>query len=156
MGKASVVRAAPGSRAAEAKQGEGIDPLRVLVVEDDEDYRELLRLLLSKVKGRRPLEGVFRSCVAEASVVVGSTPLDVILSDFHLPDGTGVDLLARARRNTPHTRRIVLTGSPDAARSHQDFHNAVERLWDKAEDPARLKERLEEIVEEASHPLVAT
>jgi DNA-binding NtrC family response regulator len=122
--------------------------IRLLVIEDDDDYREILRVLLRRAIASRPLETLFLSNVRDAQRVVDSTSVDAIVSDFHLPDGTGVDLLSHAKRAIPASRRIMLTGAPSDAQTSPSFNACVDNLWDKRLEPADLLARLEHLVHE--------
>jgi CheY-like chemotaxis protein len=72
-------------------------PPRVLLVDDDEDSAEMLGLLLT----RRGFEVTIARSVASAVEAAAAAPVDVLLSDIGLPDGTGHDLLARLRSMGP-------------------------------------------------------
>jgi PAS domain S-box-containing protein len=80
-------------------------PLRILVVDDHEDTRRVVGNLL-RVKGHE----VFTALnVAAALEILGRESIDVLLSDIGLPDGSGCDLMERARRLQPLTG-IALSG----------------------------------------------
>jgi hypothetical protein len=72
-------------------------PPRVLLVDDDDDSAEMLGLLLT----RRGFEVTIARSVASAVEAAATAPVDVLLSDIGLPDGTGHDLLARLRSIGP-------------------------------------------------------
>jgi CheY-like chemotaxis protein len=83
-----------------------VEPVRVLVVEDDVDSSEMLEMFLSQ----------FGYTVGTApSLAAGIARLgerwDVVLSDLGLPDGSGLEIARRARL-LPHPpqRLIALTG----------------------------------------------
>ena len=86
----------------------------VLVVEDEPVLRGyVLRLLESQ--GYRTI-GV--SSVAAALDVVRATPPDSVLCDYHLPDGSGLDVLRSLQahadtRTTPFTISTADIGLPD-------------------------------------------
>ena len=77
---------------------------RVLVVEDDEDSRELICALLQ-------MAGATVLCVESvAQAMVGvyhSFDPDVVLTDFSMPDADGLDLI-REFRKAPSTRAIAV------------------------------------------------
>lgn len=68
-------------------------PSRVLLVDDHADTTELLQLLLT----RRGFDVTTARSVATAVAVLESGPVDVLVSDIALPDGSGCDLLERLR-----------------------------------------------------------
>jgi CheY-like chemotaxis protein len=81
--------------------------MRILVVEDHKDTREVLTGLLTRwgyiVSVADTLKGGLNVLESEDSV-------DVILSDIALPDGTGYALVAEARRRGNHALAIALSG----------------------------------------------
>jgi nitrogen-specific signal transduction histidine kinase/CheY-like chemotaxis protein len=100
-GKASAA-AAGGTRggATPAAAGTGVqvslEGVRVLVVDDDADARELVRHILA---GQRA-EVVVAATVARALEVMRSQRVDVLVSDLAMPEGDGYDLI-RAVRELP-------------------------------------------------------
>lgn len=90
-------------------------PIRVLLVDDEEDSAELLGMLLV----RRGFEVTSARSVATALAAAGATTVDVLVSDLRLPDGNGHDLLRhlRAAGNLP---AIALSGLDRAASARSD------------------------------------
>ncbi len=80
--------------------------MKILVVEDDADQRDLIRETLDEHFG--PDTVVPTACGREA-LAQSLDKFDIILTDFNLPDITGIDLLARilSRCDKPV---IVVTG----------------------------------------------
>ena len=74
-----------------------LDGLRVLVVEDDDDTREVLSLGLSLYGA----DVVSVRSAADAMLELEKRTPDVILSDIGLPDEDGFDLIRRVRRLPP-------------------------------------------------------
>lgn len=91
----------------------GID---VLVVEDDEDGRELLELLLerqgARVRGADGLAGALEALDVFAP--------HVVVTDLSLPDGTGFELVEALRARGGHAETPVIAatghGDPDVRR----------------------------------------
>jgi len=81
--------------------------MRILVVEDHKDTREVLTGLLTRwgyiVSAADTLKGGL-------NVLESEPPVDVILSDIALPDGTGYALVAEARRRGNRALAIALSG----------------------------------------------
>lgn len=83
-----------------------MDRLRLLIVEDDPDQRDLIRQRLEAHFGPGTVEG---APTIEQTLQLELSNFDLILSDYNLPDGTGIELLERvqARCQTPV---ILVTG----------------------------------------------
>jgi two-component system CheB/CheR fusion protein len=79
--------------------------LRILVVDDHEDTRRVVGHLL-RVKGHEVFSAIN---VASAIEILTRESIDVLLSDIGLPDGTGCDLMERAKILQPLTG-IALSG----------------------------------------------
>jgi DNA-binding NarL/FixJ family response regulator len=87
--------------------------LRVLVVDDERLFAELMRVALSRA-GDIEVVGIARSVAEAVATAPGLRPA-VVLSDYHLPDGTGADVARALRRVHPEVSVLVLTGDPSEA-----------------------------------------
>ena len=114
----------------------------MVVVEDDEDYRAMLRVLLSRLPIQHSLEALFFERVDEARSAFKKQRVDVVLADFHLPDGTGVEVVGHAQRVAPDSHRIVLTGTPAEARAASSDAARPHDIWDKRIGADELRARL--------------
>lgn len=80
--------------------------IRILIIEDDDDQRELMRETLEDRFGPGTTSG---AAGGQEALAQDLAAFDLILSDYNLPDGNGLDLLEkiRARCSTPV---IMVTG----------------------------------------------
>ncbi len=85
-------------------------PLRVLLVEDDDDYARMLEAILGPA-GPLTLERV--STLHDASKVIDEASIDVILLDLGLPDSFGIDTVDRLRALVGERIPIVVLTSRD-------------------------------------------
>jgi DNA-binding NarL/FixJ family response regulator len=85
------------------------EPIRVLVVEDNDVFREALELLL----GLRPDVSVVASVSdgTEAAKVAAELRPDVALMDYRLPGLDGVESTRVVREAAPETAVVCLTAS---------------------------------------------
>lgn len=85
----------------------------LLIVDDDALIRRLLRRVVALVQ---PTAHVYEAeSVAQALRIVASAPLDVVISDYHLPDGLGTAVLAAVRARLPQCPVYLISGEPAAA-----------------------------------------
>ena len=86
--------------------------MEILLVEDDEDHAELIRLGF----GSRDEEIVLRIArsLEEARAALAEAPPDAIIIDSLLPDGRGLELLADGG-GAPPSAVILLTSHGDEA-----------------------------------------
>lgn len=85
-------------------------PLRILVVEDDCDDRELIRQNLA-VGLRLSHQVVLANCLGEAFAVLRDQHIDVVLLDLDLPDSSGAESVNRVREVRRDAAIIVVSGS---------------------------------------------
>lgn len=86
---------------------------RLLVVEDEPDQRSLLANLLAAEGCAVATAG----SLAEASAELERAPVDLVISDWKLPDGDGSELLARLAERHPETGFVMVTAYGTIARA---------------------------------------
>jgi DNA-binding response OmpR family regulator len=95
-----------GADPSSALAGAGVRGLTILVVEDNADILRYLVLLLEQAGHRvRSATGF-----AEALEQAGSGPVDLLLSDIGLPDGSGLELLRLLRTARPGLPAVAFSG----------------------------------------------
>ncbi|MDX9848044.1 MAG: sigma-54 dependent transcriptional regulator [Tenuifilaceae bacterium] len=82
---------------------------RILVVDDDSSFCIMLKTFLTK-KGHSVSEAF---SVSEALKVFGTDEFDIVLSDYRLPDGSGLDILRQVKELRPEAGVILMTGYAD-------------------------------------------
>lgn len=80
--------------------------VRVLVVEDNRDFLQILCDMLEKL-GHQP-HGV--SCAEDALAACQTRGFDVLIADVQLPGMSGIDLAKIMARSSPSTRIIFSSG----------------------------------------------
>jgi DNA-binding NarL/FixJ family response regulator len=88
-------------------EGDDVDPLRVLIVDDHPVFVSGLRTLLD-ADGRTEVIGE-ASTGAEAIALAAQTQPDVIVMDLHLPDMNGIEATRAILQTSPHIGMLVLT-----------------------------------------------
>lgn len=86
-----------------------IDPFKLLIVDDDEDILSLLKESLSS----EGYDIYLASTLQEARELLARQEVHIILSDQHLPDGSGIDFLAELPGTGTDIIPILMTGYPD-------------------------------------------
>ena len=118
------------------------DRIRVLVVDDDSDVRDLLGAVLS----RNRFVTAFAASGADGIALLGRDEFDVALVDVRLPDASGLEILKWVKTADLDTEVIVLTG-------HAEVETAVEAMrlgaYDFVAKPWRNAELLEILVKAA-------
>ncbi len=114
---------------------------RVLIVDDERLFAELLRVALRNADGIEVVDVVHD--VQTAVRRMTDLRPDVVLADYHLPDGTGSDIARTVRATLPDTSVLILTGDPsvttlsDVARSGAVGHLTKDRPFEEVVDGVR-------------------
>lgn len=107
--------ASPALRKAKTPAKPAVRPLRILLVDDHAETRSVFARLLKGMGHDDVAAATVRDALNEAK----SSRFDILLSDIHLPDGTGYDIVRQWGANRP--RRAVAVsgfgGPEEAARS---------------------------------------
>ena len=98
---------------------------RILLVDDEINVlsalkRSLQRIEFDELDGERPEIETFISA-HQALDRVKRAPVDLILSDFRMPEMSGVEFLTEAVQSQPDVARLVLSG-------HADLDNVVDAI----------------------------
>jgi CheY-like chemotaxis protein len=88
-------------------------PKKVLIVDDE----EILTWIMSKTlsKDRKKYEVLVANDCNKALEVMGSVPVDLVITDIRMPGMSGLDLLEQIRERHPETKVIIMTayGNPE-------------------------------------------
>lgn len=114
------------------------DTLRILVVEDNDTFRETVRELLEdagyKVRGARS--------VRKAAKRLTHHNFDLVLTDFDLGDATGLEVLEIAHSHHPDVKLVMMSASDN--RSEQALQSGAARFLAK---PFRAQALLDTVAE---------
>lgn len=84
--------------------------LNILIIDDDAGDRRLLRRLLQK---QYPDAHAMEADSGHGALARAGQPVDVIFLDYLLPDGTGLELIARLKDTWPQAVLFMTTGQGD-------------------------------------------
>ena len=102
----------------------------ILLVEDHDMYREVVRAALGKyLPGFQLLEA---ACVAAALPVLRAHPIDVMVVDMTLPDGSAIDMVEQSREFIAQGVKVIVLSSHSSADmlpflSRPDVHGFVSK-----------------------------
>lgn len=85
--------------------------MQVLIVDDDESIRELVRTALEVAPLIQGVEVLEAGDATSALAIIGSVRIDVAVLDVGLPDISGLDLLGHLHARDPETRILMLSGA---------------------------------------------
>jgi two-component system response regulator HydG len=81
----------------------------ILLVEDDLTYSRIVKTFLEK----NSFDVLTTTKVKEAQNILNSGKFDLVIADFRLPDGTGMELLQWAKAHFPRLQVILITHYSD-------------------------------------------
>ena len=87
------------------------EDLRILFVEDDPDYAQLITDMVAQYRRNHQLEHA--GSLKQALALLSGHRFDVGLIDLHLPDSAGMETLIRLRAQAPYLPLVVLTGQKE-------------------------------------------
>ena len=125
--------------------------VKVLVVDDDESIRKVLRAVLEE-------EGHSVEVAGDGKEAIGKSKrgfYNLALIDIRLPDMEGTELLSRMKETVPRMRKIVMTGYPslqnaiDAVNRNADAY--VLKPFDMTKVLETIREQLSKQLEEQSY-----
>jgi len=110
-------------------------PLRLLIVDDD----DLLRQALARRFERQGLAVTTAANGAEAVARAEAAQHDVALLDLHLPDMSGIDVLARLKEIQPELEALMLTAHGSIETAIQAMRRGAYDYLTKPVNPAELE-----------------
>src|SRR5690349_4576348 len=99
--------------------------MRILIIEDDEDYKRLVSAVLARAEEAFDVKTA--QTLAQGLAFVERFHPDIILVDLNLPDSKGYETFLRIQEQAGAVPIIVLTGL-------DDDHTAVQAVKDGAQD----------------------
>ncbi|MDD5307498.1 MAG: sigma-54 dependent transcriptional regulator [Deltaproteobacteria bacterium] len=105
----------------------------VLIIDDDKANCESITAVIRRMG--HDVSSAFT--LEQGSGAANANKFDVVLLDVRLPDGSGLDLLPRIRRNAPLTEVIIMTGFGDPDGAELAIKNGA---WDYIQKPSSAKD----------------
>ncbi len=119
--------------------------IRVLLVEDSKELSARLIEAIDQFADVRLIGAA--ETEAEALAIIEREPVDVIILDIHLKQGTGFGVMRALATKQPKPQIVVLTNYGLPEYRNAAFASGASYFLDKVSDPGRLTEVLHEICE---------
>lgn len=119
--------------------------MKVLIVDDQKSVRQMTRMTLEQIGVRHIMEA---ENGVTALATAGTQPLDLIISDYNMPEMDGLGLL-RAVRGHPTVRKvpfILVTGRGDRELVVMAAQAGVNNYLVKPFTPDILRTKIEQVV----------
>ncbi|MEN9578771.1 MAG: hypothetical protein RJA70_1780 [Pseudomonadota bacterium] len=111
-------------------------PTRLLVVDDEPGLRQMLGILFRR-EGY-DVVGVPGYDEAAEAIAQSPRPFPIVLTDLVMPDGSGLDVLAAAKRRDPHTAVILMTAHSTIDNAIMAMRSGAFNFVSKPFDPSEL------------------
>ncbi|MEI6971044.1 MAG: response regulator [bacterium] len=116
----------------------------VLVVDDEGGVRRVVSRLCKLVGVEEVLTAV---SVREAIAVLGANHVDLIISDYNMPDATGLEIVRAVRLEKKHIPVIVFTGSADKAQQRRVAEAGADVVLCKISDLSDLEDAVRKMLD---------
>lgn len=110
-------------------------PIKLLIVDDDEICREILRDELATLG----IEIVLAGDGIEGLENLAAEPFDILITDLNMPRMDGTTLLQEARELYPHILTIIITGYGSLGSAMEAIRNGA---YDYIQKPFKIEEIL--------------
>lgn len=121
-------------------------PRTILVVDDEPDVVSTLQALLEAGLPNAVVVGATNA--TEALALLDLKP-DIVIADYRLPDGDGIQVLAAARERAPGAARVLITAYADTVIAIRAVQEAgVDRFIPKPWEARKLLEDLDGLLRE--------
>lgn len=118
-------------------------PRRILYIEDHEDTREFVTLLLAQ----KSYEVITGTTIESGVALAGAGEFDLYLLDSWLPDGSGLELCKQIRQFDKTTPILFYSAAAYAADSDLALKSGAQAYLVKPSQPSDLCELVTELIE---------
>lgn len=134
---------APAVQGAQAEAGERFDGRSVLLVEDEDDIRELMRDILESLGMKVHAAADGEKAVAAAGKL---KHLDLLFSDIGLPGLSGIEVASRVRKVHPETAVIFTSGHSEDYLKRAGFQQSGMHFLEKPSSRAAIVKKIGEVL----------
>lgn len=122
-------------------------PQTILVVDDEPDLRDALKQLLEDtMKDVRVLTAPGGRAALDA---LATESVDLIITDYKMPEMDGLQFLAQARQKAPRAARVLITAFPDVQLAINACNDAgIENFFTKPFVPGKVVTVVRELLAE--------
>ena len=117
--------------------------IQVAIVEDTEDIREALRVLINGSQGFI-CEHVFANA-EEAIIKLPSSPVDIVLMDINLPGMNGIECIRKLHASMPATQFMMCTVYDDDENIFSALESGATGYILKRTSPAQILEAIRDL-----------
>ncbi len=119
----------------------------ILIVEDSENCAETLQIALESMPGLRTVV-LPSTCAALAALRVEGNNVAALVTDLHMPDHDGFELIRQLRAEMRFARMPVLliSGDSDPQLPARALAHGADAFFSKPYSPAAVRRKLEQLL----------
>lgn len=155
--KAAASSTTESSKLSRGSLGDGLTPLRVMIVDDEPDLLDSLGRALR----RRKMEVVTAGSGFSALELLEKELVDVMVLDIKMPGIDGLEVLRRVKKRFPSVQVILLSGHPSVENALEginlganEYMKKPAEIDDLVETITRLHRERQEVLEEQQRKLI--
>jgi|SRR6185312_13081370 len=117
--------------------------ITVGIIEDDKELGDSLRVLINRSEGFS-CKHTFNTA-KDALAQLPTLNFDVVLTDIHLPDKTGIECISELKSRCPHTQFLILTSFEDTDSIFAAMKAGATGYLTKSIQPSKLLDAIVEV-----------
>lgn len=125
---------------------QSIRPRTVLVVDDEAGIRRLIAMVLRETGALEIVEAQDGKAALDL-LSEGKLAVDLIISDWNMPNLSGIELLRRVRAANPDQRFVMLSSRMDEAAKREALACGANVYLTKPFDPDALKQAIGQMLD---------
>ena len=111
---------------------------RILVVDDDADLRQSVRMMLAKAGYEVIVAEDGEKAIAAVQAGDNLRKVDLVVCDLYMPKVNGVEAITHFRSHFPSVQVIAMTGSQDVSSAQALFKQGIAEFLLKPFGPSEL------------------
>jgi DNA-binding NarL/FixJ family response regulator len=119
--------------------------IKVGIIEDEKEIRESLKNLINGSEGFSCEDAAAFGTAKSALANIPNMYLDVILTDIHLPDGSGIDCVSELKPSCPDTQFVMCTSFEDTESVFKALKAGATGYLTKTTQPSKLLDAIVEV-----------
>jgi len=116
-------------------EGAEVDPISVLVVDDEPIIRNLLRAMLVNMKAE--VDVAENGVEAQRKIVLGA--YDLVITDINMPEMDGLTLIKWLEKTKPHIEAVVMTGYEITDEMLETIGKSAMEYFIKPPEPTKIR-----------------
>jgi CheY-like chemotaxis protein len=110
---------------------------RILILDDDQDFLDTYRRILSRLPSRPEVR--VATCATKAMALLESESFALLITDLRMPKIDGFQVLMGARRRFPTLKTVAITALSDQAYRARAYASGIDLYTEKPQSPTEIR-----------------